>query len=68
MYNYYRKKHNTPQNHHKFTKTFHLQGLQLKHLIIMIHHVQGFQIGNRWYIFNLAKTQATITTQTKYYT
>ena len=46
----------------------HIQGLQLYHLTMMVSCLQVCQNESKWYSFNLANPQSTITTGTKYYT
>ena len=46
----------------------HLQGFQLKHLMMMIYCLQMCQHESKRYIFNLSKPKPTITIGTKYYT
>ena len=46
----------------------HLQIFQLQHLIMMVSCLQVFQNERKWYSFNLANPQSTITIGTKYYT
>ena len=57
-----------PRTNINYPMVPYLEGFQLHHLVIMISCLQVCQNGIKWYSFNLAKAQSTITIKTQYYT